>query len=181
MITPNSIVHSLSFRSNEERRGSFFPLFVRLALFALTFLLVSCINDDETIADISIGDKVPAFSVRIDGGGFPDELAGSVYDSRKRDGKGAVIIFFNTECSDCQRELPILDQRYREGQYDDCHVICVSREQDAEAIATYWQSQGFVLPYSAQTDRSIYNLFATREIPRVYTVSPAGIIVDVWV
>lgn len=43
-------------------------------------------------------------------------------------------------------------------------------------IERYWQSKSFSMTYSPQADRSIYNLFATSLIPRIYICDRNGII-----
>ena len=50
-----------------------------------------------------------------------------------------------------------------------------------ESVAAYWKEQGLSIPYSAQTDRRIYNLFASSIIPRTYFCSADGIITQILV
>ena len=40
----------------------------------------------------------------------------------------------------------------------------------ASEIETYWRDNHLTLPYSAQTDRRVYSLFASSGVPRIYTV-----------
>ena len=49
--------------------------------------------------------------------------------------------------------------------------MAISREEDEASVAAFWADNGLQMPYSAQTDRSIYNLFATSIIPRIYFCS----------
>ena len=44
----------------------------------------------------------------------------------------------------------------------------ISREEGVESISQYWQESEFTMPYSAQNDRKIYELFAKTRVPRVY-------------
>lgn len=146
----------------------------RLCLWAAAvaiFCVVSgCINDDEPESEgevwsLQVGDRCPAFSVVTDDG--------EIVSTKTIKGRGAVIVFFNTSCSDCRRELPLLQQRY------DRHIagggaeqwVCISREEDAASVAAYWKSHDLTMPYSAQADRTVYNLFANSEIPRIYVIS----------
>ncbi len=50
----------------------------------------------------------------------------------------------------------------------DCFFVCISREEGEASVKAYWEENGFTMPYSAQTDRSVYNLFASSGIPRRY-------------
>ena len=83
-----------------------------------------------------------------------------------------VIIFFNTGCKDCQRELPELNAYYlRHRDEPGFRMVAIAREESEESISAYWLEHGLSIPYSPQTDRRIYNLFATSIIPRIYFCS----------
>ena len=129
-------------------------------LVLLVFCAVSCIKDDEpAVGEIGVGDTVPDFTVQMNDGSV-------VTGASLRKGV-SLIMFFNTGCPDCRNTLPAVQQMYsRFG--NDVSFALISREQGDEEIAPYWESEGYSIPYSAQTDRSVYNLFATTRVPRVY-------------
>lgn len=127
----------------------------------------SCITEDmpESKEYIGIGDNLPFFELTTDDGHQLNT------DSLR--GKRSMIVFFNTDCADCRQELPIID-RVAARCSGDVTTICISREEGATEVAEYWRANGLTLPYSAQTDRSIFNLFASSGIPRIY-ISDAGL------
>lgn len=136
------------------------------------FLLVGCFHEDEEDREVvRVGEDVPRFVVALSDG--------TTYDSSVRDGKGATIVFFATWCTDCQRELPVLDSLYRAGRFAGQHVVCIGREEDEATVSQFWQEHALALPYSAQPDRAVFSLFATTGIPRIYTVSPSGVITNI--
>lgn len=142
-----------------------------LLLLAASFVC-ACMHDNIEEWEVArTGDRVPAFKVSLSDG--------TTYDSTVRDGRGATIVFFATWCDDCQRELPVLDQLYRQGYFDGQHVVCISREEDEATVAAFWREHAFSLPYSAQTDRAIYSLFANAGVPRIYTISADGFITNI--
>ena len=55
----------------------------------------------------------------------------------------------------------------------------ISREETDETIKPYWQSNGYTMPYSAQYDRKVYELFAMTRVPRVY-ICKDGIIKHIF-
>lgn len=153
-------------RYNHVRGGGW--LYFVLYLCACT--VAGCIADDEeedVAGGIKVGEEVPDFSVTMNDG----RIVGK--DSLR--GKPSCIVFFNTSCEDCRNELPVLERIY--GMYGvggAVNFVPVSREQDKESVGQYWASNGFTMPYSAQTDRTVYNLFASSGIPRIY-ISDAGL------
>jgi thiol-disulfide isomerase/thioredoxin len=77
-------------------------------------------------------------------------------------------MFFTTECPDCQQTLPVVRTLYDEYAGQGVKFALISREQSEDSISSYWLSQGFTMPYSAQSDRAVYELFARSRVPRVY-------------
>ncbi len=136
--------------------------------------LSACIKEDmPEDRGLAVGDRVPAFSVTMSDG--------STFRSSELQGKRGMIVFFNTECSDCRRELPKVQQAYdRVKDNPDYKVICIAREEGEAGIAAYWRESGLTLPYSPQSDRAVYNLFATVSIPRVYITNPDLVIDAVY-
>ena len=135
----------------------------------ISSLFVSCINDDEIVVrECAIGDRLPDFSVTMSDGT-------SVSGASLRE-TASLILFFHTSCPDCQQVLPIIQRIYDEYASAEIQFAFISREEDATSIATYWESQNFTMPYSAQANRKIYELFATSRIPRVYISDSEGII-----
>lgn len=123
-----------------------------------------CIKENDTPSySLAAGDEVPVFSVLMSDG--------QVRNSMDLRGRIGVIVFFNTECEDCRRELPEVQKAY-ELCGDEACFICISREEGEAEVAAYWREHSLTLPYSAQRDRIIYNMFASSGIPRVYVSDP---------
>jgi peroxiredoxin len=144
----------------------------------LYLLLTGCssIEDDETKERVAVGDRVPLFSVEMVKDGER-----STFSTAQLTGE-TVIVFFNTTCPDCQRDLPKLNQYYLKHKADEgFQMVAISREEGEEDVAAYWKDNGLQIPYFAQNDRRIYELFASSIIPRVYFVSAQGIVTRVFI
>lgn len=133
----------------------------------ISTILTSCIKENEEPAtSLSIGDKCPQFTILMDDGETvaTSDLAGNE----------SMIVFFNTGCSDCRQELPEIQKVYATllAENSPIRIICISREEGAQSIERFWSENNLSLPYSAQTSREIYSLFASSVIPRIYILSP---------
>lgn len=131
--------------------------------------LSTCIVEDEEPPvgnNLGVGDKIPQFSVIMNNGKMicSEDLISNV----------SLIVFFNTLCNDCRKELPVI-QRFHES-YPQYPLLCISREEGEDSVAKYWESNSFTMPYSAQDNRTIYQLFAQKVIPRVYIIDKEGFI-----
>lgn len=147
---------------------------VRLLLVIMsTACLTGCVADAGSDAPdtgdvVREGQSLPAFSIALSDG--------TRVSNESLQGRCAVIVFFQTTCRDCQRELPRLQSVYERelSRKDGARFVCISRAEGQDAIAAYWQAHDLTLPYSPQPDLQVYNLFAHHTIPRVYVADAAG-------
>lgn len=131
----------------------------------------SCINEpEEEIWSLKPGEPCPQFAITLSDG--TDVTTASLA------GQTTMILFFDTSCSDCREELPVVQSVYDRitdlgADAAGTGIICISRGEPASSVAPYWEAQGLTLPYSAQPDRTVYDLFASSLIPRIYVISPS--------
>lgn len=139
---------------------------------ALLLILSSCIgsDDDDPVSYVAVGDRLPEFSVELSDG--------TVVSTQTLRGCAALIVFFNTDCPDCRRELPEVERLQEMNPA--VTIVCIAREESAEKIAAYWAEAGLTLPYSPQPDRRIFNLFASSGIPRLYIADGQGTVTAVF-
>ena len=141
-----------------------------LVTVVLVFLIgcVSCIREEVGghIQYIQPGDALPEFMVEMNDG--------TILDRDSLRGKVSVLVFFHTSCSDCQRELPVVQQLYEVYAGNPrVRIACISREEPEKEILAYWKSNALTLPYSAQSDRKVYSLFSEEGVPLVYVSDTA--------
>lgn len=141
------------------------------ALWILLFCCISsCINEDNGPGgnQLEVGDKLPHFQV--------SDTDGHLFDSAAGTDSLTVITFFHTGCGDCREELPRLQRVYNVMQDEPVRFLCISREEKAQSVTTYWAAHALSLPVSAQSDRHIYSLFASAGVPRTYIADRQGTI-----
>ena len=142
-----------------------------VVLLMLAGLFCGCIKEKQAGADLATGDRIPDFTVTMNDGT-------TISGAQLREGV-CCIVFFTTRCPDCQQTLPHLQRIYDEYLPQGVKFALISREEGAESIQKYWTSKGYTMPFSAQTDRYIYELFAASRVPRVYICSD-GIIKSIF-
>lgn len=142
--------------------------FISLLIIALV-TLSSCLGKVEQVSSgkdiVQLGQQLPLFTITLNDG--------TSVNTAQLQGRPSVIVFFNTLCGDCRRELPIV-QRVYEQYRQKVQFLCISRAQTDDEVSTFWQEKTLTMPYSAQPDRSIYELFATGTIPRIYISNASG-------
>lgn len=134
-------------------------------------------EEDDVVERIVVGSRVPIFSVNV----VDYEGLTTSFSTNRLYGE-TVIVFFSTQCKDCQRELPELNDYYLKHKDDEgFQMVAISRAEGEQSVADFWSANNLQIPYSAQEDRKIYDLFASSVIPRVYFVSSSGIITKVLI
>jgi peroxiredoxin len=131
-------------------------------------VMAGCINEKIEGADLKVGDRLPDFEVVMNNGSVisDDVLKETV----------SVVMFFHTSCPDCQQALPEMQKIYDEYASDNVNIVLISREENRGSINSFWEENGFNMPYSAQDNRDVYQKFARERIPRVYVCEKGGII-----
>lgn len=148
----------------------FLEILMGLVILAFT----GCVNErEEPVWSLQVGDRLPEFEITLNNG--------DMVTTESLRGSESVIVFFNTSCVDCRRELPELQKLYDECilQNRPIRFICISREEGAASVAKFWEENNLTMPYSAQTDRRVYNLFASSGIPRLYEADKDLVIIKV--
>ena len=152
----------------------------QIYLMLLSLVMMGCGSiheEDDVVERIVVGSRVPIFSVNV----VDYEGLTTSFSTNRLYGE-TVIVFFSTQCKDCQRELPELNDYYLKHKDDNgFQMVAISRAEGEQSVAKFWSANNLQIPYSAQEDRKIYDLFASSVIPRVYFVSSSGIITKVLI
>ena len=135
--------------------------------FAIAAAGCGIIDDTKTKGDVKVGDTLPNFAVRLSDG--------STVTNADLMGEINVIVFFTVTCPDCQATLPELQKIY-DTYSSRVNMLLISRSEGPDVVGPYWKKNGFTMPYSAQEDRSVYEIFAKTIIPRVYICSRDNIV-----
>ena len=118
-----------------------------------------------------VGGIVPAFSCRT--------TEGRSVDIRKLMGKVIMINFFATWCPPCNQELPVLQnniwKRYK--QHNDFILLVIGREHGEKDINDFAVTKNLAMPFVADPERKIYDLFASKYIPRNVLIDMEGKII----
>ena len=139
-----------------------------LCMIALAMVLpCSCIEEEMKEDVVMIGDRLPDFSVQMSDGTV---LTGAVLRSTS-----SVVMFFHTSCPDCRQALPHVQRLYDEYS-NRVQFALISREENAASVEAYWGRNGLTMPYSAQENCQVYELFAYTRVPRIYVNDTMGVV-----
>lgn len=176
-------------RENQKMKtnSNNYKKYLEFVLMLGVLMLTACMDklDTQDLVKVQIGEKVPHFNVSVT---LPDSSDwrfedGKVvdYDSYANAGRRQFIMFFHTACSDCQRELPVIQEFYSRHKGENViSFVCIARAESDADIMDYWCSNGLTLPYSPQADRRIFDQFADSGIPRIYVTDSNGFVTSIF-
>lgn len=145
-----------------------------LLLFSITAGILSffsCVTEEGSNSGIQNhiqpGDTIPHFTAWN-----PD---GDSWNSAALTGKRGVIVLFTIGCPDCTRELPKIEAVWQEFNSEPDFILATfSRNDSGKEAKEYWEKQSFNMPWYADPEKKIFNLFANSYVPRIYLTNTKG-------
>ena len=102
-------------------------------LLSAALVLLSCIKEKPTGADLEVGDVIPDFGVTMNDG--------SVVTGQGLRQTASCVVFFHTSCPDCQQALPVIQELYDKYAREGFQFTLISREEEDATIAAYWKEK----------------------------------------
>jgi thiol-disulfide isomerase/thioredoxin len=139
---------------------------VRFLLVELVFLTVAV----SPVGSAEVGELLPDFSVRTFGG--------ATLSSSALKGRPLLLVFWNTWCPDCMRELPKINRLAEKFVPRGLAVLAInSAINDGERRArAYWAKERFKFPSGFDHDFTIGDAFGIRGVPTIFLIDSKGVI-----
>ncbi len=142
---------------------------MKKSVIAILFVLLVFIAKAQGEGDIiKVGDTMPAFTIVSDNG--------AEFKSASLQGKVILINLFATWCPPCQKELAAVKETLWPKYKNNANftMLVIGREHNDAELSTYNEKKGFEFPLYPDKDRAIYDLFASKFIPRTYLIGKDG-------
>ena len=148
-----------------------------VVLLAVLCVFVGCPKDETQLPEESLtpeetvlvaaGDIAPNFELTT--------LEGEIFNLEAHRGKVVLVNFFATWCPPCREELPYLEKEiWQRFDPEDFALIVVGREENDEVIGPFVESNGYSLPFAGNPNKTAYDRYATRFIPRNFVIGADG-------
>lgn len=158
------ITRYLYYIYNQAKRTIFFVVFI------LALVSVGCIGEEEEFTHenttiVGVGDAAPDFEVEL--------LGGERITLSSLHGQVTMLILFSTSCPDCQAQFAAMQSLISQ-QEPQFRILAISREESTEATAEFIERYGVRFDVGTDPDRSIYNRYASRFVPRNFLIDREG-------
>jgi peroxiredoxin len=119
----------------------------------------------EATTLVKPGQKAPDFTVEL--------LNGEKITLSSLQEKALMLIFFSAGCPDCQAQFSEM-QRLISQSEPHFRIIAISRAESRETTAAFIQEYDLNIDVGIDPNRSIYDKYATRFVPRNYLIDSFG-------
>jgi thiol-disulfide isomerase/thioredoxin len=94
-------------------------------------------------------------------------------------GQGWVLLdFFATDCEACKRELPILEELYRDYRDDGFTVLVFATDAEgADVVIPYFEENPTTMQVLLDRYQVAVKKYQVKEIPSLFLINPKGIVV----
>ena len=116
------------------------------------------------------GEELPEFTLNVLG----DEVVSSI----QLIGKIVLLNLFIIKCPHCRDSHRFFKKHLPKYlKHPDFRFYAIGRDHNAKDLEEYQSRKGFEFPMAEDPDKEVYNLFATRKVPRNYLFNREGKII----
>jgi peroxiredoxin len=139
----------------------------RLIIFFLFCNILLAQDDISSSTVLKVGDQLPSFSVQL--------LQGKTITSTELKGKVVLINFWATWCPPCKAEMPLIQEDIYNAIHDSrFQVLAISRGEEKEIVKKFIEKTKYTFPIYLDSNKKVYELFATKYIPRNFVIGKDG-------
>lgn len=119
---------------------------------------------------VELGEPMPDFSIQT--------FDGKVLARTDMEGRPALLVFWNTWCASCRRELPSINRLAEKFGPQGLAVLAINTGfNDSEDKArTYWKKYAFGFPAGFDHRFAVGQSFQVRGVPTIFLVDALGIV-----
>lgn len=140
--------------------------FLKLACVVLLFLTLTAWPGRAA----ELMDPMPDFSIRT--------FDGSTYSRESLKGKPLMLVFWNTWCPICRRELPNISRLADEYAQKGLIVLAINTgtNDSEERARAFWEKNGYTMPVGYDHTSEVGRAFRVLGVPTVFLVNTEGLI-----
>lgn len=150
----------------KKRKKRMFVRTAILVVLAAAIIYTIVVNVTATGEIVEEGDMAPDFMLT--------DMDGNVHKLSDYRGEGVFLNFWGTWCGPCKREMPHMEDMYKEFEEKGVHVLAVNIAESDLKVKSFANTYGLTFPIVIDKTNSVRDAYNIRPLPTTFLVGPDG-------
>jgi peroxiredoxin len=120
---------------------------------------------------VAVGDEAPDFVL--------SDLNGNTHQLSDYRGKGVFLNFWGTYCKPCEKEMPYMNNLYKEYKNQGVEIIAVNVGESKLAVEKFAEKYQLHFPIVIDKDNQVLEAYDISPIPTTFLINKDGQIVEI--
>lgn len=156
--------------SKKKRRLIVRTIILTVMTAAVIYTLYANFTKDSR-SKVSAGAKAPDFIL--------EDLNGDKHQLSNYKGKGVFLNFWGTWCKPCEREMPYMNNLYKEYKDQGVEILAVNVGEPEYLVNKFVQKYDLDFPVLKDKNKDIMNMYGVINLPATLLVDPEGKVIRV--
>ena len=146
-------------------------IFRGAVLLLLASAILFSIFSKDKVKVLAVGDKAPDFELV--------DTDGNVHRLSDFKGEGVFLNFWGTWCPPCKKEMPYIENQYKEFSEKGVHVLSVNIAESNLKVDTFRDQYGLTFPVVIDKTKDVRDLYNVVPLPTTFLINKDGVIQDI--
>lgn len=125
----------------------------------------------DTRSKVSVGDEAPDFIL--------SDLGDQQYKLSDYRGKGVFLNFWGTWCKPCEREMPYMNNQYKQYKDQGVEILAVNVGEPEFSIKRFVEKHDLEFPILKDKNKDVMNMYGVYNLPATLLIDPEGNVIKV--
>ncbi|MBM7661177.1 peroxiredoxin [Bacillus mesophilus] len=120
---------------------------------------------------VKVGSTAPNFLLK--------DLEGNEYELESYRGKGVFLNFWGTYCKPCEREMPYMENQYKQFKDQGVEILAINVDEAPIVIQKFVDRYNLTFPVPVDKGTQVLNAYGVKPIPTTFLIDKNGKVVDI--
>lgn len=132
---------------------------------AVAYTLYANFTKDER-GQLKVGDQAPDFVL--------EDMEGNKHRLSDYEGQGVFLNFWGTWCKPCEKEMPYMNNQYKEFKDKGVQVLAVNVSESKFLVNRFISKHGLEFPVVIDKNGDVLNAYGVDPLPTTFLINPDG-------
>ncbi|PLR99792.1 thiol-disulfide oxidoreductase ResA [Bacillus sp. T33-2] len=137
---------------------------------AVGYALYSNLTKDD-VQKVELNEKAPDFAL--------EDMNGTKHRLSDYEGQGVFLNFWATWCKPCEREMPYIDNQYKQFKDQGVQVLAVDVGESRLAVSKFVERHGLGFPILIDADEQVRQAYGVNPLPITFLIDKEGKVVKI--